>query len=84
MITSSKSIQRNALVLAQACQKKVRGQALKSQKTLAYSRNKARKMVNEMMQFWRRNDKEEKDSRKKSVKEDLERRKLEEGFLFLC
>lgn len=39
--------------------------------------NKSRKLAKEMLGFWRKNEKEERETRRKAEKEVLDRRKLE-------
>lgn len=64
--------------VAQACQRERRKEALRSQKISKESIPRARKMAREMLLYWKRFDKVEKEHRKKAEKEAMEQRRQDE------
>jgi len=68
----------NCKKVAQYCQKEARRAATKSGRAHRDVQNKAKKAMKEMLLFWKKNEKEERELRKKAEKEALERVRLEE------
>lgn len=67
--------------MAQHCQKEVRKLSLKSQKLSKESNSiqpRARRIMKEVLVFWRKYEKVEKEARKKAEKEAQEQQKLYE------
>lgn len=67
--------------VAQLCQKEVRKLALKSQKLSKESNSiqpRARRIMKEVLVFWRKYERVEKEARKKAEKEAQEQQKLYE------
>lgn len=76
--------------LAQACQREVRKSALLSQKLVKDVPGRARRLTKEMMLYWKRYEKVEKEHRRRAEKEaqeqlrlDIELREVMLSFLFL-
>jgi DNA helicase INO80 len=57
--------------------REVRRAAIQSQKQTKDSQSKARRLAREMMVYWKRFEKVEKDHRKRVEKEALEKRKMD-------
>lgn len=71
--------QYNARRVAALCSREQNKAAAKLQKTEAKDFSaRSRKAMREMLQFWKRNEREEKELRKRAEKEAAERRRLEE------
>ncbi|CAG8553105.1 8682_t:CDS:10, partial [Ambispora gerdemannii] len=68
----------NCRKIAQLCQKEARKAALKSCKSTKDVQTKARQAMRQMLIFWKRNEKEEREMRKKAEKEAMERMRIEE------
>ncbi|XP_047133142.1 chromatin-remodeling ATPase INO80 isoform X1 [Hydra vulgaris] len=64
--------------VAQACQRELRKEALRSQKISKDAIPRARRMAKEMLLYWRRFDRVEKEHRKKAEKEAMEQRRQDE------
>jgi len=64
--------------VAQACQRERRKEALRSQKISKDALPRARRMAKEMLLYWRRFDRVEKEHRKKAEKEAIEQRRQDE------
>ncbi|KAJ8378134.1 hypothetical protein AAFF_G00247720 [Aldrovandia affinis] len=68
----------NAKKLAQQCMREVRRGALQAQKSCRETLPRARRLTKEMLLYWKKYDKVEKEHRKRAEKEALEQRKLDE------
>ncbi|XP_048586303.1 chromatin-remodeling ATPase INO80 isoform X2 [Nematostella vectensis] len=68
----------NAKKLAQLCQKERRREAQRSQKIAQQTVPRARRLVREMMVYWKKYEKVEKEHRKRVEKEAMEQRKLDD------
>ncbi|ORX88611.1 hypothetical protein K493DRAFT_341174 [Basidiobolus meristosporus CBS 931.73] len=68
----------NSKKIAQLCQREVKKAAYKTVKLHRDLPNKSRRAMREMLIFWKKNEKEERELRKKAEKEALERMKIEE------
>ncbi|KAK7925849.1 hypothetical protein WMY93_008159 [Mugilogobius chulae] len=64
--------------LAHQCMREVRRAALQAQKNCKETLPRARRLTKEMMLYWKKYDKVEKEHRKRAEKEALEQRKLDE------
>ncbi|XP_028398663.1 chromatin-remodeling ATPase INO80-like [Dendronephthya gigantea] len=67
----------NAKKLAQLCQKEMKREALRSQKVGAQTVPRARRLAKEMLVYWKKYEKVEKEHRKKAEKEAIEQRKID-------
>ncbi|XP_028295465.1 chromatin-remodeling ATPase INO80 isoform X2 [Gouania willdenowi] len=77
--TSAKNlVLTNAKKLAHQCMREVRRAAIQAQKNCKETLPRARRLTKEMMLYWRKYDKVEKEHRKRAEKEALEQRKLDE------
>lgn len=77
--TSAKNlVLTNAKKLAHQCMREVRRAALQAQKNCKETLPRARRLTKEMMLYWKKYDKVEKEHRKRAEKEALEQRKLDE------
>lgn len=65
------------LKVSQQCMREVRKAAIQSQKTMKEQQSRARRMTREMVTYWKRFEKVEKEHRKKAEKEALEQRKMD-------
>ncbi|XP_070577930.1 chromatin-remodeling ATPase INO80-like [Ptychodera flava] len=68
----------NAKKLAQLCQKEQRRAAMQSQRVCKETPQRARRLTREMMVYWKRYEKVEKEHRKRAEKEAMEQRRLDE------
>ncbi|KAL4641797.1 DNA helicase INO80 [Arapaima gigas] len=68
----------NAKKLAQQCMREVRRAAIQAQKNCKETLPRARRLTKEMLLYWKKYDKVEKEHRKRAEKEALEQRKLDE------
>ncbi|KAI8137707.1 SNF2 family N-terminal domain-containing protein [Fennellomyces sp. T-0311] len=68
----------NCKKVAQYCQKEVRRSATKGGRINKDVQTRAKRAMKEMLVFWKKNEKEERELRKKAEKEALERLRLEE------
>uniref|UniRef100_A0A8C9VV69 Chromatin-remodeling ATPase INO80 n=1 Tax=Scleropages formosus TaxID=113540 RepID=A0A8C9VV69_SCLFO len=68
----------NAKKLAQQCMREVRRAAIQAQKNCKETLPRARRLTREMLLYWKKYDKVEKEHRKRAEKEALEQRKLDE------
>lgn len=68
----------NAKKIASICQRESRRLVQKSIKSQKDSINRAKRLSREALTFWRKNEKEERDLRKRAEKEAIEKRKQEE------
>ncbi|KAI9246954.1 SNF2 family N-terminal domain-containing protein [Phascolomyces articulosus] len=68
----------NCKKLAQYCQKEVRRSATKGGRINKDVQTRAKRAMKEMLVFWKKNEKEERELRKKAEKEALEQLRLEE------
>ncbi|KAK9720198.1 putative DNA helicase ino80 [Basidiobolus ranarum] len=68
----------NSKKIAQLCQREVKKAAYKTVKLHRELPNKSKRAMREMLIFWKKNEKEERELRKKAEKEALERMKIEE------
>ncbi|CAL1585938.1 unnamed protein product [Knipowitschia caucasica] len=68
----------NAKKLAHQCMREVRRAAIQAQKNCKETLPRARRLTKEMMLYWKKYDKVEKEHRKRAEKEALEQRKLDE------
>ncbi|KAL0963095.1 hypothetical protein UPYG_G00349630 [Umbra pygmaea] len=68
----------NAKKLAHQCMREVRRAALQAQKNCKETLPRARRLTKEMMLYWKKYEKVEKEHRKRAEKEALEQRKLDE------
>ncbi|KAG0280846.1 putative DNA helicase ino80 [Linnemannia exigua] len=68
----------NCKKVAQLCQRESRKAAMRMVKPSKDVHNRARKISKEMLFFWKRNEKEERDLRKKAEKEAIEKLRIEE------
>lgn len=68
----------NCKKIAQYCQKEVRRAATNGGRANRDLQNKAKRVSKEMLLFWKKNEKEERELRKKAEKEALDRLKQEE------
>ncbi|ESO83010.1 hypothetical protein LOTGIDRAFT_236919 [Lottia gigantea] len=75
--SARKEMLNNAKKLATQCMKDCRRAALSSQKTSKEIPSRARRLTREMLIYWKRFDKVEKEHRKRAEKEALEQRKLD-------
>ncbi|XP_050405390.1 chromatin-remodeling ATPase INO80 [Patella vulgata] len=75
--SARKEMLNNAKKLATQCMKDSRRAALHSQKTTKEIPSRARRLTREMLIYWKRFDKVEKEHRKRAEKEALEQRKLD-------
>ncbi|XP_031721859.1 chromatin-remodeling ATPase INO80 isoform X2 [Anarrhichthys ocellatus] len=77
--TSAKNlVMTNAKKLAHQCMREVRRAAIQAQKNCKETLPRARRLTKEMMLYWKKYDKVEKEHRKRAEKEALEQRKLDE------
>ncbi|XP_071757033.1 chromatin-remodeling ATPase INO80 isoform X2 [Centroberyx gerrardi] len=77
--TSAKNlVLTNAKKLAHQCMREVRRAAIQAQKNCKETLPRARRLTKEMMLYWKKYDKVEKEHRKRAEKEALEQRKLDE------
>uniref|UniRef100_A0A3Q4BIZ5 Chromatin-remodeling ATPase INO80 n=1 Tax=Mola mola TaxID=94237 RepID=A0A3Q4BIZ5_MOLML len=77
--TSAKNlVLANARKLAHQCMREVRRAAIQAQKNCKETLPRARRLTKEMMLYWKKYDKVEKEHRKRAEKEALEQRKLDE------
>ncbi|KAK5903758.1 hypothetical protein CgunFtcFv8_007511 [Champsocephalus gunnari] len=77
--TSAKNlVSTNAKKLAHQCMREVRRAAIQAQKNCKETLPRARRLTKEMMLYWKKYDKVEKEHRKRAEKEALEQRKLDE------
>ncbi|XP_061668054.1 chromatin-remodeling ATPase INO80 isoform X1 [Syngnathoides biaculeatus] len=77
--TSAKNlVLTNAKKLAHQCMREVRRAAMQAQKNCKETLPRARRLTKEMMLYWKKYDKVEKEHRKRAEKEALEQRKLDE------
>ncbi|XP_042901468.1 chromatin-remodeling ATPase INO80 isoform X1 [Parasteatoda tepidariorum] len=77
MFTTHKETLSTAKKLAQACQREVRKSVLVSQKLVKDVPARARRLTKEMMLYWKRYDKVEKEHRKRAEKEAQEQLRLD-------
>eukprot|EP01094_Clydonella_sp_ATCC50884_P024135 TRINITY_DN596_c1_g1_i3.p1 TRINITY_DN596_c1_g1~~TRINITY_DN596_c1_g1_i3.p1 ORF type:complete len:985 (-),score=340.79 TRINITY_DN596_c1_g1_i3:933-3887(-) len=63
---------------SQMCQKEVKKRALKTSKIQKEANNRGRKLAREMLAYWRKFDRDERDRQKAEQKAELERLKMEE------
>ncbi|KAG9305902.1 hypothetical protein G9A89_016554 [Geosiphon pyriformis] len=75
---STSSRANNCRKISQLCQKEARKAAFKSCKSSKDVQTKARQAMRQMLMFWKRNEKEEREMRKKAEREALERMRVEE------
>lgn len=68
----------NCKKVAQFCQREARKSAARSVKPSKEVHSKARKVNREMLIFWKRNEREEREMRKKAEKEAIEKLRIEE------
>ncbi|XP_062858435.1 chromatin-remodeling ATPase INO80 [Trichomycterus rosablanca] len=68
----------NAKKLAHQCMREVRRAAIQAQKNCKETLPRARRLTKEMLLYWKKYDKVEKEHRKRAEKEALEQRKLDE------
>ncbi|KAG9060900.1 putative DNA helicase ino80 [Linnemannia hyalina] len=79
IVANSTSIKlQNCKKVAQLCQRESRKAAIRMVKPSREVHNRARKVSKEMLFFWKRNEKEERDLRKKAEKEAIEKLRIEE------
>lgn len=64
--------------LAHQCMREVRRAAIQAQKNCKETLPRARRLTKEIMLYWKKYDKVEKEHRKRAEKEALEQRKLDE------
>lgn len=64
--------------LAHQCMREVRRAAIQAQKNCKETLPRARRLTKEMMLYWKKYDKVEKEHRKRAEKEALEQRKLDD------
>ncbi|XP_075904437.1 chromatin-remodeling ATPase INO80 isoform X2 [Nelusetta ayraudi] len=77
--TSAKNlVLTNSKKLAHQCMREVRRAAIQAQKNCKETLPRARRLTKEMMLYWKKYDKVEKEHRKRAEKEALEQRKLDE------
>ncbi|KAM6965590.1 chromatin-remodeling ATPase INO80 isoform 1-T2 [Aplochiton taeniatus] len=77
--TSAKNlVLTNAKKLAHQCMREVRRAAIQAQKNCKETLPRARRLTKEMMLYWKKYEKVEKEHRKRAEKEALEQRKLDE------
>uniref|UniRef100_A0A8C9X0H2 Chromatin-remodeling ATPase INO80 n=1 Tax=Sander lucioperca TaxID=283035 RepID=A0A8C9X0H2_SANLU len=77
--TSAKNlVLTNTKKLAHQCMREVRRAAIQAQKNCKETLPRARRLTKEMMLYWKKYDKVEKEHRKRAEKEALEQRKLDE------
>ncbi|XP_077863230.1 chromatin-remodeling ATPase INO80 [Saccoglossus kowalevskii] len=67
----------NAKKLSQLCQKEQRRAAMQSQRVCKETPQRARRITREMMVYWKRYEKVEKEHRKRAEKEAIEQRRLD-------
>lgn len=70
----------NCKKLAQLCSKEMRKEAQRSQKVTQQTAPKARRLSREMLVYWKKYEKVEKEHRKRAEKEAMEQRKLDDEF----
>lgn len=68
----------NCKKIAQLCQREARKAAARSVKPSKEVHSRARKANREMLFFWKRNEREERELRKKAEKEAIEKLRIEE------
>ncbi|EXX53626.1 chromatin-remodeling ATPase INO80 [Rhizophagus irregularis DAOM 197198w] len=68
----------NARKIAQICQKEARKATTKCYRSQKDIQTKAKQAMRQMLMFWKRNEKEERELRKKAEKEALEKMRIEE------
>ncbi|CAG8482778.1 12829_t:CDS:10 [Funneliformis caledonium] len=68
----------NARKIAQICQKEARKATTKCYRSPKDIQTKAKQAMRQMLMFWKRNEKEERELRKKAEKEALEKMRIEE------
>lgn len=66
------------LQLAHQCMREVRRAAIQAQKNCKETLPRARRLTKEMLLYWKKYEKVEKEHRKRAEKEALEQRKLDE------
>lgn len=65
------------LQIAQQCMRECRRAAIQSQKTMKETPSRAKRLTREMLSYWKRFEKVEKEHRKKAEKEAQEQRKFD-------
>lgn len=78
LASSSSTKAQNCKKVAQLCQREIRKVAARSVKTSKEIHARARKVNREMLLFWKRNEREERELRKKAEKEAIEKLRVEE------
>ncbi|KAF9574874.1 putative DNA helicase ino80 [Mortierella alpina] len=79
IVSNATSIKlQNCKKVAQFCQREARKSAARSVKPSKEVHSKARKVNREMLIFWKRNEREEREMRKKAEKEAIEKLRIEE------
>ena len=63
--------------ISQQCMREVKRAAIQSQKTMKDTPSRARRLTREMLVYWKRFEKVEKEHRKRVEKEAIEKRKLD-------
>uniref|UniRef100_T1IPW9 Chromatin-remodeling ATPase INO80 n=1 Tax=Strigamia maritima TaxID=126957 RepID=T1IPW9_STRMM len=76
-VSARKETLTNCKKLAQACQKEIRKTAIHSQKLLKETPSRAKRLTREMLVYWKRYEKVEKEHRKKAEKEAQEQLKMD-------
>lgn len=70
-------IEEFCLQVSTQCMKECRRAAIQSQKVMKETPSRARRITREMLLYWKRFDKVEKEHRRKAEKEALEQRKMD-------
>uniref|UniRef100_A0A671YHP3 Chromatin-remodeling ATPase INO80 n=1 Tax=Sparus aurata TaxID=8175 RepID=A0A671YHP3_SPAAU len=78
MHNADKQARAQEFLLAHQCMREVRRAAIQAQKNCKETLPRARRLTKEMMLYWKKYDKVEKEHRKRAEKEALEQRKLDE------
>ncbi|VDI53953.1 DNA helicase INO80 [Mytilus galloprovincialis] len=76
-VAARKEVLQSLKKVSQQCMREVRKAAIQSQKTMKEQQSRARRMTREMVTYWKRFEKVEKEHRKKAEKEALEQRKMD-------
>uniref|UniRef100_A0A646QDS9 Chromatin-remodeling ATPase INO80 n=1 Tax=Hemiscolopendra marginata TaxID=943146 RepID=A0A646QDS9_9MYRI len=76
-VSAHKEMLTNCKKMAQSCQKEIRKAAIQSQKLLKETPSRAKRLTREMLLYWKRYEKVEKEHRKKAEKEAQEQLKMD-------
>lgn len=76
-VSARKEVLQQMKKISQQCMREVKRAAIQSQKTMKDTPSRARRLTREMLVYWKRFEKVEKEHRKRVEKEAIEKRKLD-------